>query len=126
MKYNYPYLKDDVFLLQMDNLPVKEQYTKITVLDWKENPIEEIQGKVNSGSLNFDGNSAVRRTGNISMTVGAETLDGTTIEKLLTINKKISIDVGFKNTTNQYLDYPIRWYPLGIYVLFNPSFSHSS
>ena len=126
MKYNYPYLKDDVFLLQMDNLPVKEQYTKITVLDWKENPIEEIQGKVNSGSLNFDGNSAVRRTGNISMTVGAETLDGTTIEKLLTINKKISIEVGFKNTTNQYLDYPIIWYPLGIYVLFNPSFSHSS
>lgn len=125
MKYNYPYLKDDVFLLQMDNLPVKEQYTKITVLDWKENPIEEIQGKVNSGQLNFDGSSQVRRTGNISMTVGAETLDGTTIEKLLTINKKVSIEVGFKNTTKEYSDYPIIWFPLGIYILSNPSFSHS-
>lgn len=126
MKYNYPYLRDDAFLLQMDNLPVKEQYTKIVVLDWNENPIEEIQGEVKGGSLSLDGGSAIRRTGNISMEVGAETVDGTPIERLLTINKKVAIEIGIKNTTNQYQDYPIIWYPLGIYLLFNPSFQHSS
>ena len=42
----YEFLTDKVFLDQLDHLRVKEQFVKITVLSWKEDPIQEIQGKV--------------------------------------------------------------------------------
>ena len=38
-KVNRGYLKDDAFLKQIDELKYKEQYAKITLLDWKENTI---------------------------------------------------------------------------------------
>ena len=51
------------------------------------------------------------------------------LDLLLHLIKEANIDIqdiSINEITNQYLDYPIIWYPLGIYVLFNPSFSHSS
>ena len=48
---------------------LKEQYVKITVLDWAENPIKDIQGKVINGNLNLDGKSSMRRAANLDMTI---------------------------------------------------------
>lgn len=126
MKHNYPYLKDKNFLKEMDELINKEQFVKITVLDWNENPIQDIQGYTTGGSLNLDGSSAVRRTGNLSFVVDEPTNDFTRIEQLLTINKKIELQIGYTNTTTKYTDYPIIWYPQGVFVIFNPSFSHGT
>ena len=42
----YIYLNDSDFLQEIDELPIKEQFVKITILDWNENPIQDIQGKV--------------------------------------------------------------------------------
>ena len=64
------FLSDTHFLSQLDRLPVKEEYVRITVLDWRENPIQEIQGIVINGNVNLDGNSSMRRTA--SLTVFAE------------------------------------------------------
>lgn len=125
MKHNYSYLKDSVFLKQFDLLNMKEQIIKITVLDWNENPIQEIQGYVTGGNMNFDGKSAVRRTGNLSIVIDEPIQDFTRIEKLISINKKIDLEVGFINTTGKYTDYDVLWFPLGIFVMFNPSFSHT-
>lgn len=59
----YPYLQNEQFLKEIDNMKVREQYVKITVLEFfTENPIQEIQGKVNAGNLTIDGKSSVRRT----------------------------------------------------------------
>ena len=54
MQSNYPYLKNSDFLRVIDELHVKAQYVKITVLDWHEQPIKDIQGIVTGGNINID------------------------------------------------------------------------
>ena len=67
MRKNYPYLKDSAFLQVVDKLQNKEQYVRITLLDFVEKPIRTIQGQVISGSINLDGTSSIRRTCNLTM-----------------------------------------------------------
>ena len=67
MIYDFPYLKDSVFLKKFDELKLKEQYVKLIVLTFDEMPIQEIQGKVTGGNFTLDGSSGMRRTGNLSM-----------------------------------------------------------
>ena len=119
-----PYLQDKRFLKEMDLLNLKEQLVKITVLDWAENPIKEIQGKATGGSINLDGKSSMRRTCNLTMFVqDYEDINVTSINNLISINKKMLLSVGIINTTEKYKEYPIIWYPLGIFVMINPSIS---
>ncbi len=107
MTVNYPYLTDRDFLSLIDAQQIKEHFIRIFVLDWKqEQPIAEVQGLVTSGTLNINGSSTIRRTCNLTMSV-SET-DYTTnndgykqIEQLLGYNKKVFLEVGYKNFTNQ-------------------------
>ena len=69
MKHNFPYLRDTAFLAKLDRIKVREEYVKIISLDFNENPLEEIQGKVISGSVNIVGGSALRRTCSFDMYV---------------------------------------------------------
>lgn len=127
MNINYEYMQDSDFLFKIDCLQIKTQYIKITLLDWKERPIQEIQGMTTGGSLNLDGKSAMRRTCNLSMFVPNENISNVTnINSLFSLNKKVYIEIGFKNTTNQYSQYPIIWMPLGTFIIINPSLSHSA
>ena len=87
MRKHFPYLKDSSFLQIIDRMKVKEQYVKITVLDFQENPIREIQGKVVSGSVNLDGKSSVRRTCNLTMVADEYTNDLTNVDSLISMNK---------------------------------------
>lgn len=50
----YPYLNDNQFLKFVDELHLKTQYAKIILLNWKEQPIKEIQGVVTGGNMNLD------------------------------------------------------------------------
>lgn len=126
MSKHYPYLQDSSFLKSFDKLKVKEQYVKITILDFLEKPIQAIEGRVLGGSINVDGNSSIRRTCNLSIIALEHENDLTNVDNLLSLNKKVKVEVGFLNTTNQYKDFDIIWYPLGIYVIINPSISHGS
>lgn len=126
MSKHYPYLQDSSFLKSFDKLKVKEQYVKITILDFLEKPIQAIEGRVLGGSINIDGNSSIRRTCNLSIVALEHENDLTNVDNLLSLNKKVKVEVGFLNTTNQYKDFDIIWYPLGIYVIINPSISHGS
>lgn len=126
MRNNYPYLKDSSFLKSFDSIRNKEQYVKITVLNFEEKPIQAIEGRVTGGTLNLDGNSAVRRTCNLSMVVTDYENDLTNINNLLSINKKIELEIGFLNTTTYYTNFDIIWFPLGIFVITAPSISHAT
>lgn len=127
MKINYKYLQDSAFLSMVDNLQIKEQYVKITLLDWLENPIQEVQGLVTGGSGNIDGKSAMRRSCNLTVQIPNEELsDITNVNSLFSINKKMYLEIGFKNTTAYYKDYSILWYPQGLYIINGASLSHSS
>ena len=122
----YRYLKDSSFLQELSRHRLLEQYAKIIVLNLNEKPIQEVQGKITGGNINLDGKSAIRRTGNISVYVEERTNDLTDIKHLFSINKKIKIEIGFLNTTSKYPEYNILWFPLGTFVIMNPSISNNN
>lgn len=126
MRKNYPYLKDSAFLQVIDKLQNKEQYVRITLLDFVEKPIRTIQGQVISGSVNLDGTSSIRRTCNLTMVAQEYENDLTNVNNLISINKKVKLEIGILNTTEYYSQFPIIWFPLGIYVIINPSISNET
>ena len=127
MKRNYVYLNDSDFLEKINSDRQQTQYVKITLLDWEENPIEEIQGLTTGGSINLNGDSAVRRTCNLSMYVYKENyMRITDPNNMISINKKVFLEVGLKNNTDKYTDYDIIWQPQGIYIITACGTSHST
>ena len=69
-----------------------------------EKPIESIEGKINSGTLNKTGDSAVRRTCSLSCTVDGYTYKPDDIRATYSISKKIYLELGITNSTDDYLD----------------------
>lgn len=67
----------------------------------------------------------MRRTCNLSMVATDETYNVLDVNNLLSMNKKVQVEVGIKNITDQYEEYDIIWFPLGTYVIINPSISKS-
>lgn len=127
MRKKYDYLTDADFLKYVDSLHLKEQYAKITLLDWEENPIKDIQGIVTGGNISLDGRSAIRRTISISVYVDNSDIIGVTdIDNLFSINKKMKLEIGYVNTTDRYKQYEMLWFPQGIFVMIQPSISHST
>ena len=142
---NYTFLQDKRFLQQLDKLRIKQQFVKITVLNWKEEPLKQIQGIAVSGSVNLDGSSSMRRTATLSLFAEEKENNLANIDNLFAINKKCILELGIVNNVPNYLkqtkdkdqnvnnyiiDYKnlygdIVWFPLGVYVMFNPSIAHS-
>lgn len=122
----YPYLSDLRFLKELDELNIKEQFVKIIVLDWLENPIANIEGRVSGGSMNLDGASAVRRSGSITFICDDEYYNVLDVNNLISINKKIKIEIGYANTTDKYAEYDKVWFPQGVFVIINPSITHNN
>ena len=60
-------LLDKDFLKQLDSFNNRETYARITALSVDELPLELIEGKIISGSINVDGASALRRTCSVSL-----------------------------------------------------------
>ena len=118
MRHDYEYLTDSNFLKNVNQMHIKEQYAKITILNWNEEPIQEIQGIVTGGSLNIDGKSSMRRTDTNT--------NVTDIDHLFSLNKKMYLEIGYLNITNEYKKYKMLWFPQGLYVMINPSLSHST
>ena len=121
----FKYLKDKDFLKKIDNAQIREQYIKITILNWNEQPIKDLTGLVSGGSINIDGKSSVRRTANISVILSEGMYDIISISNLLSLNKKVKINIGLKNTFSQYQDFPIIWFPMGLYIITQNNISHS-
>ena len=121
------YLTDASFLKEIDLLKTKEQYVRITILTFAEKPIADIEGNVTAGSINIDGTSSMRRTCNITFVpTQDQIIDYKDINNLLSINKKVKVEVGITNTTKKYPTEPIIWFPQGIYVICGMSISKST
>lgn len=122
-----PYLNDKNFLKKFDLENRKEQFIRISVLDFKtEVPIANIEGKSTGGSCNLNGSSNMRRTANCTVIVDPLGINGvqyyniTEINNLISMNKKVRIMTGFANTLadlGYYSDQEIIWFPLGTYVI---------
>lgn len=131
---NYPYLEDKKFLKELDLERLKNQYVRISVLDFKtEMPLINIEGKATGGTVNLNGTSNMRRAGSCSLVVdeyGIRRQDGayidyrniTEIQNIISLNKKISLEVGYDNALRYlgeeyYSNYDIIWIPLGIFTI---------
>ena len=110
----------------MDSIKIRDQFIKIIILNWAEQPIEEIQGRATGGSINLNGSSSIRRTANINILIDSDNADITNVKNSLSISKKVKLEIGLKNYSNQYTEYHIIWYPLGVYVINNVQISHST
>ena len=125
MNNNYLYLYDKSFLKKVYSLHLKDFFVKIIVLNWQQNPIQHIQGKITSANISINSQSSLRRTANLSMVIDDNYNNITNINSIISINKKVSMQIGILNTTNQYTDYNIIWFPMGVYVVTSVNISHS-
>ena len=122
----YPYLRDVDFLMQFSEIPIKEQFVKITVLNFQDRPIKSIEGQVESGSININGSSSVRRTANLNVIVEEKDASFMKVGGLFSMNKKVKIEIGLTNNSNRYKEFPILWFPQGVFVIMGISLSHST
>ena len=105
------------FLAQLDNFVNQKQYVNITLLDWHERPIKEIDGIISSGSITKDGNSSVRRSCSLSCSVDGGSYNVDDLNMDFSLNKKVFIEIGVENKTNKYPDWPILWFPQGVFYI---------
>lgn len=118
-------LLDEDFLVALQEQRERELYARVAALDFEEKPIDYIEGQVTSGSINIDGDSAIRRTCSLSMI--AEELNIKDV--YWGVKTKVSIEIGLKNEVDENYGtynerYPdIIWFPQGKFILttFNTS-----
>ena len=87
------YLTDLEFLTKLSYHKHKSVYARITALGFDESPIELIEGKVLSGSINVDGASVVRRSCSLSLISEGIKLN----EYIWTLNTKFKLEIGLYN-----------------------------
>lgn len=110
------------FLLKLDAQQHHETYARITVLDFEEHPLEQIEGKITSGSINIDGSSSVRRTCSLSMVMDD---DIELTDYYWGVKNKFTLEIGLRNYINS--NYPeIIWFPQGVYAITGFNTSHST
>lgn len=103
----------------MNLQPLKiEKYIKLELLNWQEEVLEEVQGRVTSGgTLSIDGNSATRQSTSFSFLLG-NVNSITKIENLIGLNKKFRLFIGINDVNDN-----IVWFGKGIFVFNQASIS---
>lgn len=104
---NYPQ-----FLKLLNEQQNRTVYVRITSLTLDEIPQESILGNASQGSVNIDGNSAVRRT--CSLTLTTDKIDFN--DYYWTINSKFKVEIGLKNNVNTEFE-DIIWFNQGLYYI---------
>lgn len=135
----YAYLSNIDALKYISELQFQTRYVKILILDSRDLPIRALEGYVTGGSMNINGSSAVRRSGSLTMiTEIVKDKNGldpdpinimnqvTKIDSLLSINKRVAIEIGIKNSGLEYRETDIFWFPIGTFLIANASVTHNT
>ena len=115
-------------LLKIAEQKMRAQYARITVLDWNENPIAAIEGRTTGGNISLNSTSALRRSGSLNMIADPSIWNVTSVDNLISINKKIRLEIGIENSsisTSLSTD-DIFWFPLGKYVIASAAINESA
>lgn len=98
---------------------LRQHYVKITVKDFD----KQIEGIVTNGTINVNGNSSLRRNGNLTCVIDKNTLhpDITNINNLISIKTKILIEIGLQNDIGA-----IVWFKQGDFVVSSASVTHDA
>ena len=111
MNYFNPLLDTD-FLLKLDSCQEREVFVKLIALNFNEEPIEKIEGRSQSGSVNIDGSSIIRRTCSLNLIAKELNIN----EFYWGLNSKFKLEIGLKNNIdNNYPD--IIWFSQGVFLI---------
>lgn len=131
---NAAFLQREEVLKYIDTIDFKTQYIKITILDNENTPLRAIEGRATGGSININSSSTVRRTGSLSLVTKyvehpEHPLDVmnevTNIETLISMNKRVKVEIGMENNGPLYPEHPMFWFTLGTYMIQNASVSYN-
>lgn len=117
---------DKDFLLALDQIQNRVLYTRIQIQNDYTGHYDGayIEGKVTGGNINLNGSSAMRRTASLQMIADEQNYNITDVNNIISINKKVKIQIGIKNEID--ILYPdIIWFKLGTFVIANASINHS-
>ena len=117
------YMLDKEFLYELNQFKHKEIYAKIISLSFSEQPLEQIEGRITGGTINIDGDSAVRRSCNLSLVAS----DVNITDFYWGISNKFTLEIGVKNFINP--NYPeIIWFKQGKFVItsFNSALTNNN
>ena len=106
-------------LIEFEKTRNRTVHARITALTFQELPIESIEGRITQGSLNGDGNSAIRRS--CSLTMVSDEVNFT--DYYWVLNTKFKLEIGLTNIVSNDLP-EIVWYEQGIFVI--STFNHSN
>ena len=131
---NQTFLAREEVLQYIDTIDFKTQYIKITILDNENTPLRAIEGRATGGSININGSSSVRRTG--ALTLVTEYLENPSdplevmnavsdIKTLISMNKRVKIELGIENNGPLYREHPMFWFTLGSYMIQNASVTYN-
>ena len=114
-------LFDFNFLIELMNYQHREVYARITLLTQNELSLQQIEGRVTSGSINVDGNSALRRTCNLSLILK----DQSEINSFYwAFKQKFKLEIGLSNVINKKYPETI-WFKQGIFVITSHDMSQN-
>ena len=107
----YPYSGDLEFLNSVIAQENKEIYIRLKVLDMSEKLVDTIEGKATGGSLSKNGDSSIRVTGSVTMVVDDDNYRVNEVENIVSINKKVEVEIGCSNHRLKYSEFGIIWFP---------------
>ena len=103
---------DENFLIKLSQSRDRTIYGRIIALNFDEEPLDSVEGRITQGSINVDGNSAIRRTCSLSLVAQNFKFN----DYYWGLHTKFKLEVGLKNTIDSR--YPeIIWFPQGIYLI---------
>ena len=114
-------LADKEFLKKLDLNQNRLILARITSLDLKDTPMDEITGRVTGGDISVNGASAIRRACNLSLIAQDLKIN----DYYWGLETKIKVEIGVENNINQEYP-PVIWFPMGIYLLTQFSTNYSA
>ena len=86
-------LYDANFLQKLDTHHEHTYYVRIQALTFDERPLEQLEGRITSGSINLDGKSAIRRSCSLSFIAEATEIN----DYYWTFKQKFKVEIGLEN-----------------------------
>jgi hypothetical protein len=100
---------------------IRHVYVKLDWLNWNENKVDEIQGKLIDGNVNINAESAIRRTCNLTFEIISNNKLLPSPTSYVWLNYKFRLWIGLKDLLTD----EIVWFNKGIYLLNKPSVNYS-
>ena len=108
-----PFL-DEQFLKDLSKVKQREIQIRLTALNIYDEPMEVLEGMLTGGSVNIDGNSAVRRS--CSLTLVATDPAAAITKPYWALKNRFQVEIGILNEINE--DYPRTiWFSQGVYII---------